>query len=439
MFPTSGMGLIPQNAEKSVPYENWLSFLKNLALFCLRKAHLSQKKGSKYSAVDYWLILLLHAHLTKSLDEASDELNQILWENSQKHQRRKVSPKIYKGQFERKERKCPNGDQVRKYRATLPKYLIDNLNRFIFESQIEYALEHKLISKELEYIVDNTDQWYYGKDRYPQNQYITKGHNGPGTKRKRKYLGLMIKSGTTFLYCGVDIIKKKHSNVPYMIDTIDWLMQKGFIIKHVLADRWFPTYEFLAELEIRNIQYIGPYKKYAPIKDILVDYLKTGKDYIVPYTIKGAPANYYKKTGIKVWLIITNGRGRRLREIRTEYLTKTKSEEDCLEELMVMLTTYQPPKGKKRKQGWAVQIFNRYLKRWQIETGFRDLNRIAPPSNARTNARKFLMTSVRYWVYNCWQLERARRKKLRNCPKSWKKGPTLRRFEYCVVRMEVSV
>ena len=34
----------------------------------------------------------------------------------------------------------------------------------------------------------------------------------------------MIKSGTTFLYCGVDIIKKKHSNVPYMIDTIDWLI-----------------------------------------------------------------------------------------------------------------------------------------------------------------------------------------------------------------------
>ncbi|MHA1619910.1 MAG: hypothetical protein ACTSVZ_11575 [Promethearchaeota archaeon] len=132
---------------------------------------------------------------------------------------------------------CPNGDQVRKYRSTLPKYLIDNLNQYIFEQQIEYALENKLISMELEFIVDNTDQWYYGQDRYPKNQYITQGHNGPGTKRKRKYLGVMIKSGSTYLYCGVDIIKKKHSNVPFMIDTIDWLLQKGFTIKHVLADR----------------------------------------------------------------------------------------------------------------------------------------------------------------------------------------------------------
>ncbi|MHA1619909.1 MAG: hypothetical protein ACTSVZ_11570 [Promethearchaeota archaeon] len=147
-------------------------------------------------------------------------------------------------------------------------------------------------------------------------------------------------------------------------------------------------------MKTRQIRYIGPYKKFAPIKRILVKYLKTGKNYIVPYTIKGAPAKHYKKAGMKVWLIITNGQGRRLREIRTEYLTKAKTEKDCLKELMVMLTTYQPPKGKKRKQGWAVQIFKRYLKRWQIETGFRDLNRIAPPSNARTNARKFLITSV---------------------------------------------
>ncbi|MHA1522309.1 MAG: hypothetical protein ACTSRK_19220, partial [Promethearchaeota archaeon] len=270
LITTSGMGLITQNAEKSVPYENWLAYLKNLALFCLRKAHLSQKWGTKYRALDHWQVFLLHAFSNASLDEASDELNQLQWENSQKHQRRKIFPKQYKGKYQRKERMCPNGDQVRKYRSTLPKYLIDNLNQYIFEQQIEYALENKLISMELEFIVDNTDQWYYGQDRYPKNQYITQGHNGPGTKRKRKYLGVMIKSGSTYLYCGVDIIKKKHSNVPFMIDTIDWLLQKGFTIKHVLADRWFPTYEFLAELKTRQIRYIGPYKKFAPIKRILV-------------------------------------------------------------------------------------------------------------------------------------------------------------------------
>jgi len=51
IITTSGIGLIPQNAEKSVPYENWLAYLKNLALFCIRKAHLSQKAGKKHNAL----------------------------------------------------------------------------------------------------------------------------------------------------------------------------------------------------------------------------------------------------------------------------------------------------------------------------------------------------------------------------------------------------
>ncbi|MHA1396070.1 MAG: hypothetical protein ACTSRZ_21405, partial [Promethearchaeota archaeon] len=73
---------------------------------------------------------------------------------------------------------------------------------------------------------------------------------------------------------------------------------------------------------------------------------------------------------------------------------------------------------------------------WQIETGFKDLNRITPPSNARSEARKFIMTTVRYWVYNNWQIERARRKKLRGIKKSWRRGPTLRRFLFCIYRQE---
>jgi len=78
-----------------------------------------------------------------------------------------------------------------------------------------------------------------------------------------------------------------------------------------------------------------------------------------------------------------------------------------------------------------------YKDQWHVETGFRDLNRIAPPSNARTNERKLFMFAVRYWVFNAWQLERAKRRQLRRCPKSWRKGPILHQFAQGVLELEV--
>ena len=362
-----------------------------------------------------------------SLDDGSDNLNQMLWDEENSHRRHKVSPTQYKGKIPRQKRLCPNGDQVRKYRNSLPKNLVKNLNRYIFDQQIEYALQEGLITTTIDVLVDNVDVWYYGSDRYPENPFITKGHNGPGTSRKRKFLGIMLKSGTTYLYCGVDIIKKKHSNVPFILETADHLIKKGFTIRYLIGDRWFPTVELLRQLPSRNIDYIGPYKRYKKVKQIIENYIKNGGDYIHTYTVKGAPKKNYGKPGVKLYFILTNRQGRRLREIRQDYLRGNKTLQECMKEIMVMATTKPPPKGKKQRQGWARHICSTYDHRWQIETGFRDLNRISPSSNARTNTRKLFMCSVRYWVYNVWQLERARRRKLRNCPRSWRKGPTDRK------------
>ena len=235
------------------------------------------------------------------------------------------------------------------------------------------------------------------------------------------------------------MIKKNHSNVPFILETIDWLMSKGFKIRYLIGDRWFPTVELLQELPSRGIDYIGPYIKWAPVKKAIERYIKKGGDYIIPYTLKGAPKTNYEIPGIQLWLILTNRQGRRLREIRRAYLSKTKTLDECVKEIMVMATTVCPPAGKKKRQGWAVQICRVYDHRWQIETGFRDLNRITPSSNARTNSRTLFMFSIRYWVYNAWQLERARRRRLRSCPKSWKNGPTLWRFMYCTIKLGVCV
>ena len=50
----------------------------------------------------------------------------------------------------RKERLVPNGDQIRKYRASLPMWFTKKLNEEIFDMQLSYALENGLIDKILQ-------------------------------------------------------------------------------------------------------------------------------------------------------------------------------------------------------------------------------------------------------------------------------------------------
>src|SRR5271157_1391253 len=261
---TSGTELHLRPEEESVPYDNWLTQLKNLALECVRAAHLPLKKGKKHDAGARWMVLIAHALMDLSLSEASNRLDELLWAQANLHRRHKLNPTQYAGTRVRRERKCPNGDQVRKYRNTLPALVLKKLNRFIFERQLDYALDHKLISMQVDLLVDNTDQWYYGGDRYPANSFITKGQNGPGTSRKRKYLAIMLKCGTTYLFVGHSLIKKGASNVPDILSTADWLIKRGFKIRYLLADRWFPTFELLAGLQPRGIKYIGRTRNMRP-------------------------------------------------------------------------------------------------------------------------------------------------------------------------------
>ncbi|MHA1820714.1 MAG: hypothetical protein ACTSU2_00170 [Promethearchaeota archaeon] len=90
--------------------------------------------------------------------------------------------------------------------------------------------------EEVELIMDNSDQWHYGKARFPQIPYITRENNGPGTSRKRKYLAVMIKNGATYLYCGRDIIKMEHSNLPYIMEVCDRPINMGLIIWYLVGD-----------------------------------------------------------------------------------------------------------------------------------------------------------------------------------------------------------
>ena len=139
----SGQGFISKPAEESVPYDDWLSWLISFAVACVKHLHLKVNIGRRYTAHDFWMVLIAHALFCQSLDETSDRLNEMLWERENSRRRHKLSPPEYGGAFRRRKRKCPNGSQVRAYRNSLPKWLVKSLSRFIFGRQLDSIVEAK--------------------------------------------------------------------------------------------------------------------------------------------------------------------------------------------------------------------------------------------------------------------------------------------------------
>ncbi len=426
-------GDTPDTGEDPALVGFWLKWLLNLAQYCVAQAHLKQWKGNRYKSVDFWQGLILHTLMGMPLDDGADHLNDLLWLAKRAREGPGVMPKKYGGRGNREERLCPNGDQLRKYRNWLARVhpgLLAHLNDFIFACMVKFALKHKYCKKVVDLLIDDTAQWYYGKDRFPLNPSITGTNKGPGTSHKRNYFACLLKAGKFYLYCGVFLVPKGESEVPLLEHVLDELAKLGVRVRMVMGDRWFPTFDLLDALRARGIPFLGPYKRYPYLKKVIVKYLKSGGKYAFPSQVCGAPAGRKGRAPVEVTFILTNPRGRRLSEIRADYLSRAKSEADCLKEIMVLVTTDKPPKQKKAKQSWAVRLGQRYHARWQIETGFRDVKRMAPESNARTNARKLLMFSARFWGFNLWQLARAEWRRQKRNGKIHRRGPTLRGFAH---------
>ena len=89
------------SVEETVPYDLWLSWLKNLAIDCIHHFHLANRDGYKHTAKDMWTVIILSALLALSFNEAADQLNEILWEELLRHKRNKKGPKQYQGIYVR--------------------------------------------------------------------------------------------------------------------------------------------------------------------------------------------------------------------------------------------------------------------------------------------------------------------------------------------------
>ena len=417
--------------EKLVPIIDWLAQLNNLAAKCISnfKKRLT-KAGYKYTDIDYWRCIIFEIMNHFNTKDATDELNDLLWKREQnmKKRGRKPSPKELGGTYPRFERKTPNESQINDFIRKLPKYIKTKLVEWIFKAQIDVALELKILKMDVEVYIDYTDRFYYGNERYPKNQEIMGVYNGPGTNKARKYFGLMICSEGTRLYTCIECIQKGKKRVLSIQKGLSLLLKWGFNVKRVDGDREFSTYDIIGGLAQMGIPYTGTIKKTAPIKRIVDDYLDGNCSPVVKYFLNQHPQTMYKFGPISVYIIMKTDPGKRMRDLRRDLASGKITRDEARKKIHVFVTSEKPPKLKRQLMRWGLRLAQLFRKRWRIETGFRDLNRWFPTSHARSNEAKLFWMGMRMFAYNAWQIQRALCRKLRNVPKVWRKGPTLKRF-----------
>lgn len=423
------ISLVP--AEELVPIIDWYDFLLNVADRCLKKANITLREGGyRHDDKTYWRVLVFMVMNHLNVKDASDDLDDLLWDREEKRGRpgRPKGRKKLGGKYPRRERLTPNESQVNEYRRDLAENLKVDLVDHVFNAQIEVTRELGLIKDVIEVYVDYTNEWYYGKDEFPSNPFITGVNNGPGTSKARKFCALMISSGSAWLFAGVFLTQKGKKKAPDVADAIQKLHEVGFTIKRVFGDREFSNYDLIARLHQLGIPYTGTIKKSPNVKKKVDKLLTKRCKQVAPHTLNPHAQTFYKLGPVKVHLIMKTDPGKRVRDVQRDLKAGNITLAEARKKIHVFVTTEQPPREKKKLVRWGINLATGFRRRWRIETGFRDANRFFPTSHARSNGTKVLMIALRMFTYNAWQIERARRRRLRRVPKVWKKGPTLQRF-----------
>lgn len=93
----------------------------------MKTAHLLGKKGKKHGAQACWKILIAHAMPYLSPGDASNRLDEMFWDPTNRHRWHKLVLRTFIGARVRREHMCPNSGQVGKYSKSLLYWLVSKL------------------------------------------------------------------------------------------------------------------------------------------------------------------------------------------------------------------------------------------------------------------------------------------------------------------------
>lgn len=346
-------------------------------------------KNARYDAEDFLRVFFYSEITGRSIDSASERLNRYFL--SKKRGRRKIYTDG------RHQRKIPHQTDVNKYLRKIGLKKARNILRECLDNQLMEALRLKLISKKVNVIIDFTKHDYYGKR---EDRMITGTNQGRGTKKMRHYLGFSILSKGTHLYAGLEHVAKGQQKVPIIVKFLDHLLSLGFELIFVMIDREFYKSELVSEIKRIKGNVLIPSKAFKRIKQIIEEYLQGTGNRVRKYTLSSAPGAKFQFFQ-NIYLILGAKKGHSLLSVKREFQKGTLSLNDAMKLIYAIMTT-QKPRG--ISSSWASRTCRFYKKRWLIETGFSDLNRMGRRWKSKYDNTRYLDMLVRMLLYNSWKI-----------------------------------
>ena len=169
-------------------------------------------------------------------------------------------------------------------------------------------------------------------------------------------------------------------------------------------DREFYRTELLDEIKGMGGNVLIPAKAYKKVKKIIEEYLNGEGNRVRRYTFSSATeakCRFFQN----VYLVIKAKRGFSLQGVKRDYQSGRISLKVARIRIFTIMTT-EKPKGK--TSSWASRISLFYKRRWLIETGFSDLNRINRRWKSNHDTVRYLDMLARMLLYNSWKINRKR-------------------------------
>ncbi len=391
IFPTSIQKL---GIKSLLSNDNILSFYKKFCdVVISRTWRVKRAKNAKYEDSDFLRVFFFSEIIGRSIHDTSEQLNAYIL--SHKKGRRKI---FSDG---RKKRYVPHQTEVNKYLRGIGIKKARKLLRECLDEQLKEAYKSKLISKKVNVLIDFTEHPYFGS----REDKMIKGTNRQkGTKKMRHYLGFSLLSRNVHLYAGLEHVANGQSKIPIIKTFLAHLLELGFELKYVLMDREFYRAELIDDIKQKGGNVLMPAKQYKKIKQFIKEYLEGKAGRVRRYTFSTATAAK-RQFKCDVNLIIRAKQGFSLRGIKRDVRRGILSLKDAYHRVFTIMTT-EKPKGK--ESSWASRTSLFYRRRWLIETGFSDLNRINRRWRSNHDNVRYLDMLARILLYNSWKMNRKR-------------------------------
>jgi len=342
----------------------------------------------KYTDIDFLKVFFFSEVMGRSIHDCSEMLNEYLL--SQKRGRRRI---FTDG---RRSRMIPHQTEVNKYLRKIGLKKARNILRESLDFQLIDALNQDLISRKVNVLIDFTEHPYYGK----REDKMIKGTNRQkGTKKMRHYLGFSVLSRGVHLYAGLEQVATGQSKIPIIIEYLDHLLELGFELDYVLMDREFYRAELLDEIKGMKGNVLIPAKQYKKVKQFISEYVEGKGGRVRKYEFSSAPGarcRFFQH----VYLIIKAKRGFSLQGVKRDFKNGRITIKDVRHRIYTIMTT-EKPKGK--ISSWTSRTSSFYRRRWLIETGFSDLNRINRRWKSNHDNVRYLDMLVQLLLYNSWK------------------------------------